>query len=241
MPNRFTEAQRRRVYAFLVERDGERCKQCGAEPPEIPLQIDHIDHDRTHNWPDNWQLLCQGCNQKNYNIFKKTSMNGRQAIVSSARYVRRHNGASNYSLNPDTKLSQVPGALCVCVNECTCDSTSKARQMVDYWQGSPEMQANELYEVRFRTWLQERIARDGQMVTRDAITTGAEILGCSVASTSRYLKKLKSLAGPLVEQRTPGTLPTLFLKAVATSKKHPNGRRPSEIPTTPQVNGRRKS
>jgi hypothetical protein len=64
------------------------------------------------------------------------------------------------------------------------------------------MQANALYEPRFRNWLLGRFAQAGiEFLDKDdAINSGAEVAGCSTATAITYLKKLTSSAGPLVEQ-----------------------------------------
>jgi hypothetical protein len=80
-------------------------------------------------------------------------------------------------------------------------STRVAREVVKYQEGSQEMQANFLFELDFRVWLLERIRTLGEFPRADAITAGAELVGCSPATTARYLSKLTSSAGPLQESR----------------------------------------
>lgn len=57
---------RKKYYQKLCERDGERCKLCGKQPPEVYLEVDHIDGDKNNNPPDmsNFQLLCKTDNRK---------------------------------------------------------------------------------------------------------------------------------------------------------------------------------
>ncbi|MFZ2190034.1 MAG: HNH endonuclease signature motif containing protein [Candidatus Magasanikiibacteriota bacterium] len=52
---------RKKYYQKLCERDGERCKLCGKEPPEVYLEVDHVDGNPNNNPPDmsNFQLLCR--------------------------------------------------------------------------------------------------------------------------------------------------------------------------------------
>lgn len=51
------------TYKFLVQRDGEKCKLCGATEK---LQIDHVSPviNGGKNDPQNLQLLCKTCNSK---------------------------------------------------------------------------------------------------------------------------------------------------------------------------------
>lgn len=50
---------RKKVYRTLVARDGERCKLCGKTPPDVYLEVDHIDGDKTNDADHNLQLLCK--------------------------------------------------------------------------------------------------------------------------------------------------------------------------------------
>jgi hypothetical protein len=80
-------------------------------------------------------------------------------------------------------------------------STRVGREVVSYREGSPEMQANVLYELDFRKWILGMIAERGFINKMDAIAAGAEVVGCSPATTQRYLAKLTSSVGPLQETR----------------------------------------
>ncbi len=61
------------------------------------------------------------------------------------------------------------------------------------------MQANLLYEVRFRRWLMRKVTTEGSYDRTTAIAEGAELVGCSPATTARYITKLTSPSGPLME------------------------------------------
>ena len=50
------------MYAMLVKRDGERCKNCSCTSKERQLVVDHIDNNNNNNKLDNLQLLCRRCN-----------------------------------------------------------------------------------------------------------------------------------------------------------------------------------
>ena len=75
--------------------------------------------------------------------------------------------------------------------------TRIAKQDCNYRQGTPEMQANNLYEVPFRTWLLQQVIASAGYDRTAAINEGAELVGCSTATTVRYLAKLTSPSGPL--------------------------------------------
>jgi len=75
------------------------------------------------------------------------------------------------------------------------------RGAIDFESGSPEMHANGLYEDKARSWLVDLVAAHGEVLKRDAINAGAEFVGCSPMTIRRYIDKLTSLFGPLVETR----------------------------------------
>lgn len=114
----------------------------------------------------------------------------------------------------------------VCVSVEGSPATRIVRDQVDYLQGSPEMKANSYFEIDFRVWLLKEIdKRKGLGVDRkEAINTGAELVGCSPMTTSRYLDKLLSKAGPLKEEKDLMGNKILVLKeaiqkAVSSSRK----------------------
>lgn len=47
-----------KLYPQLVKHDGEQCNVCKRRPPEVDLDIDHIDGNNSNNDPKNLQLLC---------------------------------------------------------------------------------------------------------------------------------------------------------------------------------------
>ena len=52
---------RKQRYAVLSSQPW--CSTCGARPPEVALQVDHIDGDATNNVESNLHVLCILCNQ----------------------------------------------------------------------------------------------------------------------------------------------------------------------------------
>ena len=79
--------------------------------------------------------------------------------------------------------------------------TRVIREVINYRLGSQEMQANFLYELDFRNWLLGKIKELGGYPKGDAISAGAEVVGCSPTTTTKYLAKLTSSAGPLKESK----------------------------------------
>jgi len=61
------------------------------------------------------------------------------------------------------------------------------------------MQANFLFEADARAWVLDKVAEKGFYPKQDAITGMAELVGCSVLTSTRYLMKLTSPVGCLQE------------------------------------------
>ena len=61
------------------------------------------------------------------------------------------------------------------------------------------LQANTFHEVPFRMWLLQQVTGRGGYDRTAPINEGAELVGCSPTTTARYLAKLTSPSGPLVE------------------------------------------
>jgi len=76
-------------------------------------------------------------------------------------------------------------------------ATYQAKQTIEYAAGSVEMQANGFYENSYRAWVLQQVPIKKQ----DAINGGAETVGCSPETASRYLNKLTSSAGPLTTKQ----------------------------------------
>ena len=64
MPARYTKRERKIIYQFLVQRDEERCQECGESPPDVLLEVDHKDGEYRNHDPANLRLLCRSCNRR---------------------------------------------------------------------------------------------------------------------------------------------------------------------------------
>ena len=177
MPKRFTKNERRIVVVFLVERDGEKCDICERTPPEVVLEVDHIDgtYPLSHS-PENLRLLCKSCNRGDGNRQRKN-----RAIQSSKSH-------SRVSEREGGRNRQLPSTL---------------KDALDYQSGSVEMQASEIYERFFRDWLTNYLEENLSIDWNEAIYSGAQVASCSSQSTERYLKKLVSMEGPLLKVKSP--------------------------------------
>jgi hypothetical protein len=171
MPKRFTKKERKIIYGFLSQRDGEHCDLCGSTPPEVFLEVDHKEGTYLDYSPEKLRLLCKSCNRADGNRRRQ-----RQSDKSPTKSVPR------VSMREWGRSSQSPSTL---------------KDTLDYQSGPVEMQANELFEGDFRNWLFAYLKENGSIDWDEAIHSGAQFVDCSSQSTERYLKKLTSLEGPL--------------------------------------------
>lgn len=176
MPRRMTVRQHETIYKFLVARDGEQCIVCKKKPlPGLPLEIDHADSDPT-NWdPDNLHLLCKS---DNLDLRGFTSADHQMLLDHCSALIERER-----------------------FGEHGKSATGLVRDLVDYRNGSLEMQANSYFEIAYRDWVLKEVKRLGFLSKEDAVAGGAEEFGSSPETIDRYLRKLKSYRGPLEEAK----------------------------------------
>jgi transposase-like protein len=91
-------------------------------------------------------------------------------------------------------------------------ATRVAKEDANYREGSSEMQASLLFEGPFREWLIREVATHGSYRRTAAIADGAELVGCSPSTTAKYITKLTSRFGPLLEIDDPQHHRILLLK-----------------------------
>lgn len=161
------------AYLYIAIRDGEQCIICRTKPPNTKLEIDHIDGDITNNNPDNLCLLC-----KKHNC----EMRGKKPSEHK-RIIHR------YSLQNAKERE----------NDLAMPATQFVKEVLDYQGGSVEMQANTMFETRYREWIMNKVTTMNEYLKEEAINAGAELVGCSPLTTRRYLQKLSSSSGPLYE------------------------------------------
>ncbi len=76
-----------------------------------------------------------------------------------------------------------------------------AKEQVDYTSGSPEMQANSIFEQRWLDFMHGWIRANGSIPKEEAINGGALIAGCNPTTAGRFLKKYASSMGCFKEIR----------------------------------------
>lgn len=178
MPRRWSNAMRAIIVAFLVERDGPNCVECGADPLTEPLQIDHYDPDGP-GIPANLRLLCPECNRRR-------------------RRLMRNGHRGTYECVPKLQMPLIELET----------PTESAKAALPYAEGSAEMKASAFFETRYRAWVQTHLP----IPKTEAIASGAEEVGCSLATAERYLRKLTSRSGTLFEARNDAGQTTIMRK-----------------------------
>lgn len=200
MPRRWSFNTRLWAYRYLCLRDGEECANCHRKPTaQNKLEIDHLDGNSWNNDPPNLRLLCKGCNVH----FENLAAEERAALTRerSDRNERERGKAATQFL----------------------------RAAVNYKDGSPEMQANYLCEIDFREWTLSKVVEQGSYPKKQAIFAGAELVGCSPTTTSRYLEKLLSDHGPLTTQKDLlGDLQLVFKDQGISTQSEPSQESPTQ-------------
>ena len=86
------------------------------------------------------------------------------------------------------------------------DPTVELKNLVNYNDGSPEMQVNEYAELAYRNWLTAAIENspDRMVSKKQAIYSGAEVTGSSVNACRGYYGKMVSDEGGLTEGKIGG-------------------------------------
>ena len=189
MPKRFQADVYKVFYDYISARDGAYCLIGRIEHRKCrgKLQIDHADSN-PRNWNyNNLHLLCQ---KHNLEMRNRTS-------ADHLRIIRAYSAKN----------------VCESVRERGIESTHTLKALVNYSEGSIEMQANSICERIFIDWILNEIKRLGQLLKKEGINSGAAVAGCSPVTVSRYLDKLTCSVGPLQESLDQtGNLVIIFRK-----------------------------
>ena len=200
MPRRFSVNTRAWIYRFLCLRDGEQCDLCFVRPTDPISATQNAALPATQNGASGTFPATQNDQSR------------RRKIILEIDHIDgnfRNNSEENFRLLckscnvAESNRRRSPSDLRVCVQKRRRaegnSATRVARAAVDYSKGDAAMQANNVFEVRFRNWLLAIIAGTDHLSKEDVINSGAEITGCSPSTAARYLSKLTSSAGPLRE------------------------------------------
>ena len=192
MPNRMNAKTHRQKYRRLRERDGECCVWCEKQPPEVSLEIHHINGNKRDHRLGNLQFLCLSCNRK--------ESGQRRARWAASAKLQGSPPRQGLARNPSDLREGGEGKN---PSQWPHDATLEVRDLVDFQAGSPEMAANDLFEPRFRDWVRDQLSAGRALSKRVAIYEGAEVVGCAAKTTREYLEKMLTLAGDLEEIRGP--------------------------------------
>ena len=158
----------------LAKRDGLNCQICNESLPNaFQCDLDHIDGNPVNSVLSNLRRVHHNCNAK-------IAWNQRGEQI---RQLARSSSS-------------------VCVSD-HASATERTHAEVDYTTGTFESKVNEIAELPYREWITQFIRSHGSIRQAEAIDSGAEVIGVSVATTTRYLRKLISEKGPLKRWREP--------------------------------------
>lgn len=92
---------RKKYYKKLCIRDTECCKICRRVPPNVYLEVDHIDGDKNNNPVDmsNYQLLCESCN-------RMKNPRGKGKRKQPKKIISKTGITSDREMGPELKLSK---------------------------------------------------------------------------------------------------------------------------------------
>jgi hypothetical protein len=216
MPKRQRWTTKNYTYAYqaLVYRDGEKCALC-RRPYEsktskverkhgfgqtVGLEIDEKDGNPANHELWNLRLLCRTCNLALGCGWAGSTGGDMRVVCESicdkpcasmerrAKTIKGARGGDCAEENAkERERERNEGHL----------STRVVREMVDFSEGSPEMQANSLYEKAFRRFVLDEVRLKCKIAMKDAIGSGSEVCGCSVITAKRYIEKLVSPKGNL--------------------------------------------
>lgn len=167
MPSRFRASIRPWVYNYLCMRDGERCAICGKVP----------------TCPKSKKGMSKYLDVDHVNGNKKDNDPGNLRLLCRSCNVAESNRS---------RARRTKGSLCVCVS-----ATEALKSVVSYSDGSAEMAVSGYCETKFRAWVMTVVEEEGFIRKSDAVEGGAELVGCSTATTLRYLTKMASITGAL--------------------------------------------
>ncbi len=217
MPRRLGKTAHEFAYQYLCLRDGECCNLCLAVPDNPKSETGSATRNESIPATRNGDSTTGSATRnervrrhemklqidhldgnKHNNAYKNLRLLCPGCNV--AEYNRKR-GRGDFSLSHKRRLRKQGNP-----------ATQTVRDAVDFSLGPPQMQANLMYEPRFRNWLLGKFREEGVFYLNkdDVVNSGAEMAGCSIATAITYLKKLTSSEGPLLEQ--PGLHGETFLR-----------------------------
>jgi len=165
---------------FLKLRDGPLCPMCKASESEtVALQIDHKNGDANDWSEDNLRLLCASCNMKERHRLDREAIAMAYGVVSVSESFERE------------RVEEVGG---------------RVDFGLSLGVASAELRVNRDKEPWFRRELLWKVGTsETKSITIDAaLHEISEIVNLSPVTARRYLKKMTSLAGPMVVEETRG-------------------------------------
>lgn len=177
---------KRVIAEALLKRDGDRCVRCGRTNCSLLIQEFSGHRPWSSYLPPyaNLCLYCKACNSQVKGNYIKISAQTGVGVKE----------APNANVIGGLRLAGLPLDLFP-------NPTILAHQVLAYKSGGFEAKSNDYFEPAFIEWLLNEIHIKYSVFKRNAINGGAAAVGCSPATSARYLAKLIDPlgGGPLEE------------------------------------------
>ena len=176
----------RRPFSFAERLLGVECFFCGVHLRERKkVENHHKNGNRKDNRRENKVWVCKECHAK----VSLTQKKGRP-VIKSENPTRIQLAESRGELVCEKKNGVGVGASC---------ATEALKECVDYSEGGPHMQVNDLAEMPWRKYCEALIRLEGRVRKKRCLNAGAEAVGISQATAYRYYGKWVSEEGPCFE------------------------------------------
>jgi hypothetical protein len=162
----------------IMKSRGFKCQFCGREREKDLLEIHHINGNPQDNKKTNLWVLCG----------PKTRTKCHTRVQNLSKAMSGGSGRSRERNKTPKRKTKIP-----------------LKELVNYQQGSTEMQVNDFAEPDFRKWVCVMILickkKGSEFLFKDAMNGGAEYFEVSPKTTRPYLEKLISITGPLYDYK----------------------------------------
>jgi len=173
---RLTNGKYKRMYAALVERDGEKCRLCGVTPPTKRMTIEHIDRNPHNNTFSNLAFLCQSCQNR---------VRGACAGTKAKLFVAASQGNGGQCVREKaqaySRLTTSAGTLSA--------TKAIANGIIN---ASGEMTISAIIKAQFIAWLTKWLNEIGFITYKDALDAGANECNCSQVTLRRYIEAMSN-------------------------------------------------
>lgn len=209
MPKTLSNAQHDFVYETIAKAEGEECIVCHFDhfiprkterrkyksPRGYKLEIDHADGDRT-NWDwSNLHLVCKkhNCALRGMMISKHVTL--MRGYSMTLKREREREGHPTYK--------------------------SVLKELINYEKAGPELRLNRTYEQAWLNCLRSLLTATGFIDRKEAVSSCAAHVDCSIQTSTNYLIKHTSSLGAFEEKQDGNGSRIIVYRAVPVIKPPP--------------------